>query len=339
MPAHGIAVAGCTLVDVIKMISGFPAQGNLTRITSVSRATGGLVPNVALDLKTMDPNLPLSVWGAVGDDANGAFVRSVFASHGVPTDGLEVIPGTPTGFTDVMTDETSGARTFFSMEGANACFCPDAAMLDAIAARADLLHVGYILLMPALDAPDDEYGTALARVLHEARARGIKTSVDAVSRPDAAEKIRPALAETDYAIMNEIEICAAARLVPRGEDGSLDTEAVALAIDALFDCGVRDTVIVHCPEGGFFKKRGGELITCPSLDLPEGWIRGSVGAGDAFCAACLLGLSEGMSGEELLSFASAAAACNLTSPDAVGGMRSREEILKLSASLPRRAAL
>lgn len=335
MTRKGIAVAGCTLVDVIKMIDGYPAPGMLARIDTVNRATGGLVPNVALNLRVMDPTLPLSVWGALGEDENADFVRRTFEAYGIDTEGLLTVPGGTTGFTDVMTVKGTGERTFFSMEGANAAFCPDDAMLDAIAGKADLLHIGYILLMPGLDAADDVYGTRLARVLHMAREKGLRTSIDAVSRPGASEKILPALRETDYVIMNEIEVCAAFSLDARDADGKLIRENVLTAMENMLALGVREAVIVHCPTCGFFRRRGEKPVCVPSLKLPDGWIKGSVGAGDAFCAACLLGLEEGWSGEAILSFASAAAAYNLSAADAVSGMRSLAEIRALEIGLPR----
>ena len=42
----------------------------------------------------------------------------------------------------------------------------------------DIFHIGYILLLPALDQPDEEYGTKMARLLHRAQKAGLKTSID-----------------------------------------------------------------------------------------------------------------------------------------------------------------
>ena len=74
----------------------------------------------------------------------------------------------------------------------------------------------------------------------------------------------------------------------------------------------------------------------PSLDLPEGYIKGSVGAGDAFCAGCLYGIYNGYSDRRILEFASGAAAMSLCREDSVSGMRSAAEIEALIAKLPRK---
>ena len=66
-----------------------------------------------------------------------------------------------------------------------------------------------------------------------------------------------------------------------------------------------------------------------SLRIPKEEIKGSVGAGDAFCAGCLYGLFNNYSDTQLLEFASAAAACNLFGADSVSGMKTRNEIFEV----------
>ena len=93
--------------------------------------------------------------------------------------------------------------------------------------------------------------------------------------------------------------------------------------------GVSERVIIHCPEAGFILNKNGEFTAVPSLKLEKGYVKGTVGAGDAFCAGCLYGIYNGMSDREILEFASGAAACNLAAEDSVSGMRSKDEIYKI----------
>lgn len=74
----------------------------------------------------------------------------------------------------------------------------------------------------------------------------------------------------------------------------------------------------------------GEFTEASSLKIPDEEIKGSVGAGDAFCARCLYGLYNDFDDSGILEFASAAAACSLFAANAVDGMRGKNEILKLS---------
>lgn len=331
---RGIAVAGTTLVDVVKMIDAWPEKGMLVGIGEVSRAPGGIVPNVGIDLAVMDPALPVYGYGAVGDDENAAFLRAQLTRYGINADGLVTVPGEVTGFTDVMTIRSTGERTFFTKDGAGAVFAPDDAFLDGL--RADILHIGYILLMKGLDEEDPDYGTRLARLLARAEERGIRTSIDVVSRANFREKVVPALRQCSYAIMNEIEGCGALGITARDENGRLIPENVKKAMAGMLDLGVKEAVVIHCPEAGFLCRRGGDVTVLPSLMLPDGYIKGSVGAGDAFCAACLLGFYRGWEDERILAFASAAAAANLAAPDATGGMRPLSKIEELGRRYPRR---
>ena len=201
-----------------------------------------------------------------------------------------------------------------------------------------MLHIGYILLLDSFDAPDTEYGTVMARFLHEVQSAGIKTSIDVVSdsSADYPNKIIPALKYCDYAIINEIECCNIWGIDPRNADGSLNPEAVKTAIYKTMECGSCEKVIVHSKEAGFCLTRDGEYTVVPSLSIPPEELKGSVGAGDAFCAGCLYGIYHRFPDREMLEFASAAAACNLFAENAVDGMRPMQDILDLMNQYPRR---
>ena len=60
-----IAIAGSVLVDRINEIAAYPHEGELTQIRRVSRAVGGCVPNVAIDIKRVDPSLDVLAVGCV----------------------------------------------------------------------------------------------------------------------------------------------------------------------------------------------------------------------------------------------------------------------------------
>ena len=79
----------------------------------------------------------------------------------------------------------------------------------------------------------------------------------------------------------------------------------------------------------------GSLTEVPSLKIPKEEIKGSVGAGDAFCAGCLYGLYHDYGDKQLLEFASAAAACNLFEANSVDGMRTKNEIMNIAQKYER----
>ncbi len=326
---HGIAIAGNILCDEVKMIEAFPDRGMLVNITGMSRAVGGCVPNTLISLAKIDPSMSLSAVGRCGNDETGRYVLGEMSKCGIDTSGVLQSDDAPTGFSDVMTVEGTGERTFFHNRGANVRFVPEDVKIELLSCR--MLHVGYIHLLDGFDAPDEEYGTAMARFLHDAKEAGISTSVDVVSRQDEnfAKIVIAALKYTDNAIMNEVEACGVSGLAPRDENGKLIIDNIRKTMEIIKSYGVSERVIIHCPESGFCLGIDGEFTSVPSLKLPKGYIKGAVGAGDAFCAGSLYGIYNGFSDAEILAFASGAAACNLSAEDSVSGMRSASYIREI----------
>ena len=333
---QGIVIAGNILADIVKSIDTYPEIGMLANIFSVSKAVGGCVPNTAIDLAKIDSSLQLSVRGCVGDDEYGHFVLSQLRENNIDTKNVRITKDAPTSFSDVMS-LSNGERTFFHARGANALFSPEE--IDISKLKCAILHTGYLLLLDQFDRKDSEYGTAMARFLHDVQERGIKTSIDVVSdsSADFPNVIIPALKFCDYVIINEIECGNIWRIEPRNENGSLRVDAIRDAMEKTLAAGVREKVIVHSKEAGFCLSRNGDFSVVSSLLIPPREIKGSVGAGDAFCAGCLYGIYEGYTDSQILEFASAAAACNLFAANAVDGMRSRDEIYKIMQTYPRRA--
>lgn len=326
---RGIGLAGNILVDLVKTVDKYPNQGMLTKIRSVSRAVGGAVPNVGIDLAKIDRLLPVTVYGKIGDDDYGRFVKGKLTDYGINTDFLITSSETPTGFTDVIS-QPAGERTFFNLAGTNDEFSPDDIDISKLSCR--ILHIGYIMLLAEFDRADSEYGTVMARFLHDVREHGIKTSIDVVSSNTANYRnmIIPALKYSDYAIINEVECCGIWDVDPYDGDGTISTERMYDVMRKTVDCGIAEKLIVHAKSAAFcLDVKSGEFTVIPSLDIPSDEIKGSTGAGDAFCAGCLYGLYNGMSDREILEFASAAAACNLFEANSVDGMRNREEIYEI----------
>ena len=329
----GIAVAGNMIVDMLYPTNGLPRPGELVTITgNMTRATGGCLCNDIIDLAVLDPSLPLTALGRVGDDAEGDFVLDKLRA--LPNIDLgQIRRGGTTSYTLVMADEVTKHRSFFQCRGANADFCE--ADIDWDALDVDLLHVGYILLLDALDAPDEAYGTKMARLLHTAQTRGIKTSIDVVS--EAGERFRhivvPALKYTDYCVINELEAQATTGVTLTDGQCRLIRENLPEALKRMKALGVSTWAVIHSPEGGFGLDENDHYAAIDSLKLPEGYIKGSVGAGDAFCAGVLYAAWRGWTLPEALELGTAAAACSLSQPGGTEGMRNCESAMALYRKL------
>ena len=328
---HAIALAGNIVVDSIKYIDQYPGKLELTAIKRVERSLGGAVPNVGMNLARLDPTLPLKAVGFAGADDNGAYALDTL-SRWPSLDLSDVRRAGLNSFTDVMTVESTGERTFFTFKGADSLLTPDAIPLDAL--DCDILHVGYALLLDGLDAPDAEYGTGMARVLAGAQARGIHTSLDVVSENgDRYVRVVPyALKYTDYFSVNEMEASRTTG-IQLTDGGRLLRENLRAALDRLKAMGVRRWAVIHTPEVSCGLDERGDYVEAETLRLPEGFIKGSVGAGDAFTAGLLLMAWRGAPLREALGTANAVAALSLSEPGATEGVRSLGETLAFAASL------
>ncbi len=315
----GIAVAGSILVDKINEINAYPTAGELTKILRTSLAVGGCVPNVAVDLKRMDGNLEVKAVGRIGDDGEGAYVLQTLKENGVNCDGIKVVDD-KTSFTDVMS-VVGGERTFFTYAGANARFGVEDFDFDNFPVK--MLHLGYFLLLDKVDGGDG------LKILKAAQERGIKTSIDLVSEnSNRYQLLLPCLEYVDNVIINEVEAGKIAGIEPKNEN----LRAIAEKIKGY---GVKERVIIHAPKFGVCLSNDGFTVV-PSYHLPDGFIKGTTGAGDAFCAASLMGIYNGDTDEEILSFASAAAVSALSKADAVSGVMSAEEIKRFCKQFERR---
>jgi sugar/nucleoside kinase (ribokinase family) len=137
--------------------------------------------------------------------------------------------------------------------------------------------------------------------------------------------------------MNEVECESIWGIPSRTADGSLDVAGIRKSMERMADSGVRDKIVIHAKEAAFILDAASrEFSTVGSLILPSEEIRGSVGAGDAFCAGCLYAFYHGYADTAALEFASGAAACSLFAANAVDGMRSRNEIMELCKKYERR---
>lgn len=326
---QGIAIAGNIIADIVKSLDIYPQIGMLSFVTDITPAVGGCVPNTAIDLAKIDQTIPVYALGKVGSDDNGRYVISQLMKHGIVVDGISCSSSNATSFCDVMS-VPAGERTFFHNKGANKEFSPDD--IDIASLNCSMLHIGYLLLLDAFDEPHKEYGTVMAEFLHRVQKAGIRTSIDVVSNSteDYGEKIIPALKYCDYVILNEVECCKIWKLDAYKPNGELDCDNIKFCMEKMRDCGVADKIVVHSKKRSFMLNVKTDAFTeVASLKLPAESIKGSVGAGDAFCAGCLYGIYNDFADEELLDFASAAAACSLFAVNSTDGMRSKGEILKL----------
>jgi sugar/nucleoside kinase (ribokinase family) len=327
---RGLLAGGNWIIDQVKMIDVYPQPEQLGNIRSQSQGTGGAPYNVLIDLAKSGAPFPLLAAGMVGKDSLGERILDDCRTNRIDIRNLSRTTKAPTSYTDVMTEQGHGRRTFFHARGANALW--RGADLDFKRSRARIFHLGYLLLLDALDEPDSKFGTKAARLLSDAQAAGVKTSVDVVSEDSDrfAKIVNPALRHVDYCILNEIEAGKTTGFKLRSPEGGLDTVALRHAAGALLQQGVRELVVIHFPEGAFARTRKGEDFWQSSLKLPPNYISGTAGAGDAFCAGVLLGLHEDWDLQKCLLTGVCIAAASLADSTCTHGVKSLANSLALA---------
>ena len=336
---RGLLAGGNWICDQVKSIDVYPQPERLGNILRQSQGPGGAPANVLMDLAQSGAPFPLYGAGLVGRDALGEQLLADCRRHKIDTRGLGVTSRAPTSFTDVMTEQATGRRTFFHFRGANALWRGENLDFGKINAR--IFHLGHLLLLDALDGPDARFGTKAARLLATAQAAGLKTSIDVVSEDSNrfAGVVRPALKHVDYCILNEIEAGKTAGFKIRLPDGKLDMVAARHTAGALLQQGVRDLVVIHFPEGAFARLRRGDGLWQSSLKLPPKHIVSTVGAGDAFCAGVLLGLHEDWDLQRCLLTGVCLAAASLSAVTSTAGVKSLKTSLALAKKFGFRPAL
>ncbi len=346
---HGIVCGGCWTLDRIKMIDRWPQQESLAVIKETDRQGGGSAHNLGIDIRKLDPSIPVEAIGMVGKDADGDFLQSTAVDHGVNVEQLHRTDKAETSYTDVMADETTGKRTFFHHQGCNNLLTPD--HFDFSASQCKLLHLGLLGVHQQLDDAWGADANGWVSVLKKAKAAGLQTNVELVSIDP--ERIRelclPCLPWLDTLIVNDYEIGALANIetmhaiepahetsgsqdngsAPAQSKAAVPAQCVAAARQVL-QLGAMSLVVVHYPAGAVCVCRDGQVTETLSVQVDSASIVNTVGAGDAFAAGMLYGLHESWSVDASLQLAHAVAAASLRSRTTVGSVESVERCLALA---------
>jgi len=324
-------------MDHVKILDAWPNQDTLANIIDESRANGGSPYNILKALRKLGVGFPLEAVGLIGEDATGDRILADCCKHKINTDQLGRTTEAPTSYTDVMTVQATGRRTFFHQRGANALLSPE--HFDFTVSRARHFHLGYLLLLDGLDEADvaNDGLPRAARLLENAKAAGMETSLDCVSETSDrfVSVVKPVLPQVDVLFANDFEAEKLSGMTLRDpRSGALDKQAVEKAGATLLEMGVNDWVLIHFPEGAYGISRDGERHWEPGLSIPGNLIRGTAGAGDAFAAGVLAMRLEGGTLAKALRLGVCVAASSLFDATCSASIRSLVECLELRDRFP-----
>jgi sugar/nucleoside kinase (ribokinase family) len=298
-----VVCAGLVVADhVCPPIDHLPRAGELIAVGELVLNIGGGAANTAADLARL--GVGASVCARVGDDFFGRFATETLRSHEIDTQWLTVDDRLPTSQT-LIVNVRGEDRRFIHCVGANAGFV--AADLDAPLERAPrVLHIGYFLILPKLDAGE------LAARFARARQAGTMTLLD-VATPGPGNYLEPlkvVLPHTDVFVPNSDE----AELILREPDPVRQARAFRAM-------GARRVVITRGALGAV-SISDSLCVQLGSYRVP--FVDGS-GGGDAFNAGYIVGLLEGRSELDCLKLASAAGASCVRAVGTTAGVFTRTE--------------
>jgi sugar/nucleoside kinase (ribokinase family) len=326
---RGFITGGTWCVDRNKLIDFWPEENGICHILSEERRNGGSGSNLAIDMRKLDPGMPVETIGIVGDDDDGRLLLGEADAYGIDRSRMMVSKAAPTHYTDCFGSKKTGKRTHVTFQGVGGLLSPD--HFDFSTSRARIAHIGLPGEHATMDAPVAGEANGWVAVLKKARVAGLLTNLELVSiDPErVAALTRPCLPHLDLLIVNDHEIGAVAGMPTIGQDGT-DIEACRRAAKKVLADGAMRLVVVHFPAGGIVITRDGEEIREPSLHVPAAEIVGANGAGDAFAAGFLYGFHEDWPLENCLRLGHAAAGASLREISTSGAVETWQRCLELA---------
>lgn len=359
-----IAAAGHICLDITPV---FPANtagtvaeilkpGRLLHMDGVDVHTGGSAANTGLALKLMGADV--RILGKVGEDTFGRIVGAVLEQHGVRHGLIRDAQGS-TSYSVILAVPGTD-RIFLHDAGTNDTYGPEDISEEALEGL-DLFHFGYPPLMRRMY---EKEGRELEEIFRKVKARGIPVSLDMAAVDEASpagsadwEKIlRRILPLVDVFLPSVEELLFMAdreayrKIVQRAagrdvtEVTDIRQDVVPLA-EKMLEWGAKN-VLIKCGSMGLYfasceAEKQRELQTVMGLDA-EAWagkrlfersfrperICSGTGAGDTCIAAFLMGMLLGKTPEECVRLAAAQGACCVEAYDALGGLRTMEELEK-----------
>lgn len=332
----GMLVGGTWIFDDVKVVDTYPAEQSLSNILDCYTSNGGSAYNILVDLAKLEAPFPLEGVGLVGDDANGAHIIDHCRVMGIDSRQLRITNAVPTSYTIVTSVKKTGRRTFFHNRGANSLL--DCEHFDFGISNAKIFHLGYLLLLDRLDKIQRSGRTGASYLLERAKSEGFITSIDLVSEDsDRFTTIIPVtLPHVDYLFLNEYEASRLSSIDLLDLDRAEMADKCNEVFERIFAMGVNEWCIIHSPDGVWAARRDGQRLFQPSLQLPDGWIVGTNGAGDALAAGVLFGIHEGWDMDVNLKLGVCTAVASLSHITCSEGVRSYKECLDLSNKFHKR---
>lgn len=270
-------MAGGTAVGMLLNVAKPPDPGETVVAKRMAYIDGGKAAGQAIGIARLGADTFLV--SALGDDALGDRLRALLSRENVDSTGVVTIPGEGSMLGIVVIDEQGENQIVVALNAMDKLTPELVRAQEPVIAKTD-----YCLV--SLEMPAD----AALETLVVARESGVTTVLNPAPAPssDVARELAPL---ADYISPNETE--AAAMIGEEGEDEDLARRLIGLGAGAVaMTLGARGALYVDSET----------VDRVPAVEVDQGDIVDTAGAGDAFNAAFVVALAKGKSPTEACSW-------------------------------------
>ena len=295
-----IVIVGSVNTDMVISADHFPLPGETLMGTNFMTNFGGKGANQAVAAARMGGQTVFI--GKVGNDNFGTSIISNLESEGINVSHLYTTQETSTGVA-LITTIPSGENSIIVNAGANGQLTAD----DVRDSEEVIAEAGTVLMQ--LETP--------VAALTEAAKLGKKHGAFTVLNPAPASPLPHELLENiDLLIPNETEASSISGVEIKDESTAME------AISAIQGMGVKN-VIITVGSKGAIAKVDGKMIMVPAFKVKA---IDTTAAGDTFCGALCVALSEGKDIEAAIRFGNKASSVSVTRKGAQLSIPQRKEL-------------
>ncbi|MEI6061579.1 MAG: ribokinase [Bacteroidota bacterium] len=303
MQSKKIVVVGSCNTDMVIKADRLPVPGETILGGTFFMNPGGKGANQAVAASRMGGNVTLI--SKTGNDVFGKQSVMLYTAENIKTDFIYSDPKHPSGVA-LITVDSQGENCIVVASGANAYLTPS----DIDKASAEIENSDLVLMQLEIPIDTVEY------VAEMANKKGIKV----ILNPAPARALSDNLLKQLYIIIpnkSEAEILSGIKVS--------DIESAKQAADIISAKGVDIVVITLGSQGALIKEYKEYLfVEAFKVDALD-----TTAAGDTFCGAFCVGLSEGRSIPEAVKLAARAAAITVTRMGAQASIPYRSELSSL----------
>ncbi len=283
-----IAVIGSCNTDMVIKVDHLPKPGETIIGHDFMTNQGGKGANQAVAVSRMGGDTLFVA--RLGDDGFGRQSLSLLSDEGIDTRYVQLTPGVSTGVAMIPVDE-KGENSIIVASGANAMLSET----DVEAAREEICKASILLMQLETPIPTLTYA---ARMAHEA---GVTVVLNPAPFPKEALP-QELLKNVDIITPNETEAAGMSGI-------EITDEASALqAIMAIRKFGI-GRVVITAGSAGAYTEENGKLLHIETFKTD---VLDTTAAGDTFCGALCVALSQGKTFVHAIRRANKAASISVT---------------------------